>query len=87
RLALRGPGGLRADLDALLGDPGRSAPLRENLARELAVDVTELAVEIKDDGSRRMTAEQATQQRMSQWMARDPRLKEAVEELDLTLKE
>ena len=46
-----------------------------------------LSVVVRDDGPKRITAAEATQQRMDQWMARDPRLKEAVEELDLTLKE
>lgn len=86
-LELRVPAGLREDLGRLFGDARRSAPLRENLARELAVDVSDLTVEVREDGARRMTTEGATRQRMDQWMARDPRLKEAVEELDLTLKE
>jgi DNA polymerase-3 subunit gamma/tau len=86
-LELRVPAGLREDLSKLFDDPRRSAPLRENLARELAVDVSDLTVEVREDGARRVTAEGATRQRMDQWMARDPRLKEAVEELDLTLKE
>ncbi len=86
-LELRVPAGLHEDLSKLFGDPRRSAPLRENLARELAVEVSDLTVEVREDGARRVTAEGATRQRMDQWMARDPRLKEAVEELDLTLKE
>jgi DNA polymerase-3 subunit gamma/tau len=86
-LSLVVPAGLHADLDRLLSDTKRSAPLRENLARELGVDVDDLTVVVREDGARRMTAEGATRQRMDQWMARDPRLKEAVEELDLTLKE
>jgi DNA polymerase-3 subunit gamma/tau len=86
-LALKVPAGLREELQKLLQDDRRSAPLKQNLAKELAVDAAALSVVIRDDGPKRITAAQATQQRMDQWMARDPRLKEAVEELDLTLKE
>ena len=38
-------------------------------------------------GSRRLTSKEAREQRISRWMDRDPRLREAVEKLDLTLKE
>ncbi|MDX1392854.1 MAG: DNA polymerase III subunit gamma/tau [Gemmatimonadota bacterium] len=86
-LRLRLPAGLGTDLESLLGDERRSAPLRENLARALGHDPERLEIAVQEDGARRMTAEGATRQRMDQWMARDPRLREAVEELDLTLKE
>jgi len=86
-LSLKVPAGLHEDLQKLLEDRRRSAPLLENLARELDVPVGSLTVAVGDDRPVRMTAEDATQQRMDQWMARDPRLKEAVEELDLTIKE
>jgi len=81
------PSGLRETLDALLDDATRSAPLRASLARELGVADGELSIEVRDDRSRRLTSQEANQQRMDRWMARDPRLKEAVTELDLTLKE
>jgi len=86
-LSLRVPAGLRVDLQTLLEDGRRSAPLLENLARELDVPMEGLTVVVDDDRPVRLTAEEATQQRMDQWMARDPRLREAVEELDLTIKE
>jgi len=86
-LVLRLPAGLREDLETLLEDRERFAPLRRNLARELGVADDGLAVRVQDDRPVRLTAEEATQQRMVRWMARDPRLEEAVRELDLTLKE
>ena len=86
-LSIRLPSGLRESLDALLGDPERSAPLRASLARELGVEEEGLRIEVRDDRSHRLTSREASQQRMDRWTARDPRLKEAVEELDLTLKE
>ena len=82
------PAGLFEDLSRLLNDRRRSAALRENLAQELQIDSGELALEIqKAGGARRLTSEKAAEQRVSSWMDRDPRLREAVEELDLTLKE
>jgi len=86
-LSLKVPAGLREDLQSLLEDDRRSAPLRDNLARELDVAPEGLRVVVGDDRPARLTAEDATQQRMDQWTARDPRLKEAVQELDLTIKE
>jgi DNA polymerase-3 subunit gamma/tau len=85
RLTLHVPSGLKADLKALFEDEHRSAPLKENLAERLALDVIEL--EIVEERRRQMTAKDASEQRVNSWMERDPSLKEAVEELDLTLKE
>jgi len=85
RLTLRVPSGLKADLKALFEDERRSAPLRENLAERLSLDVVEL--EIVEDSRQQMTAKDVSEQRVNSWMERDPGLKEAVEELDLTLKE
>jgi DNA polymerase-3 subunit gamma/tau len=86
RLAI--PDGLFDDLRPLLEDRGRSAALRDNLALELGIDVGQLDIEIsKIGGGRRLTSKEAREHRMSRWMERDPRLREAVEELDLTLKE
>ena len=82
------PGGLFDDLNGLLSDRGRSAALRENLEKELGMDAGALELElVRAGGSRRLTSEEAAEQRVSSWMERDPRLREAVEELDLTLKE
>ncbi len=87
-LRLQVPPGLKEDIERTLGDRDRSSPLREALAGELGVAAEALVLEVvHDGGSRRLTAEDATRQRIDQWMARDPRLREAVEELDLTLKE
>jgi hypothetical protein len=86
-LTLRVPPGLREDLESLLSDGARSAPLRERLAGELGVELGALTVQVVDDRGGRLTAAEATERRMGQWMARDPRLKEAVQELDLTIKE
>ncbi len=86
-LRLRVPAGLRPDLEALLGDRTRAAPLLANLAARLDLSAETIGVEVMDDRGGRLTAREATEQRMSQWMERDPRLKEAVQELDLTLKE
>ncbi len=82
------PAGLFDDLSRLLNDRDRSAALREILEQELQIDAGRLELEIeKTGGSRRLTSEEAAEQRVSSWMDRDPRLREAVEELDLTLKE
>ena len=86
-LTLRVPAGLRDDLSALLSDLRRSAPLRRNLAAALGVEEERLAVAIQDDAARRLTSHEASRQRMERWMSRDPRLEEAVRELDLTIKE
>ncbi len=85
QLTLHVPPGLKADLKALFEDEHRSAPLRENLAERLSLDVIEL--EIVEESRRQMTAKDASEQRVNSWMERDPSLKEAVEELDLTFKE
>ncbi len=85
RLRVGVPGGLRADLEALFADSKRSAPLRRNLATRLACETLE--IDIIDEGIARMTAEDASKRRVTQWMDRDPQLKAAVKELDLTLKE
>ena len=85
QLTLHVPSGLKADLKALFEDEHRSAPLRENLADRLSLDVIEL--EIIEEPRRQMTAQDVSEQRVNSWMERDSSLKEAVEELDLSLKE
>jgi len=84
RLRVGVPGGLRADLEALFEDRRRSAPLRQNLANRLGRETLEIV--IIDEGVARMTAEEASQRRVAQWMDRDPQLKAAVEELDLEVR-
>ncbi|MDX1577213.1 MAG: DNA polymerase III subunit gamma/tau [Gemmatimonadota bacterium] len=85
RLRLRVPAGLRADLEALFEDPKRSSRLVGKLAERLGTE--DVKVEIADDAGGRISAREASRQRVDRWMDMDPRLKEAVEELDLTLKE
>jgi hypothetical protein len=86
RLAI--PEGLFDHLSRLLNDQDQSAGLRDNLALELGIEDGQLDIEIaKIGGSRRLTSKEAQEQRVSRWMDRDPRLREAVEKLDLTLKE
>jgi DNA polymerase-3 subunit gamma/tau len=87
-LTLHVPQGLAEDLQAFFSDANRSKPLRERFASELRLDPDTLTFHAAEAGSqRRLTAEDAKNQRLSQLMDRDPQLKEAVEKLDLTLKE
>ncbi len=87
-LRLQVPEGLVDDLRAYLEDRRRSASLRERVARELGLDPERLAFRVDRIGApRRLTAEEACQQRLEEWMAVDPGLREAVETLDLTIKE
>ena len=85
RLTLHVPSGLKADLEALFEDERRSDPLRANLAERLSLKVLEL--EIVGERSGQITVQDASERRVSRWMERDPSLKEAVENLDLTLEE
>ncbi len=81
------PAGLADDLEAYLGDP-RSLPVRAALARELGLPETEVRLGVRDSGPpRRMTAEAARRQRLEDMAGMDPSLREAVEELDLSIKE
>jgi hypothetical protein len=87
-LRLRVPRGLSDDVRSFLDDPDKSTALRKELAVELGIEETALGFEVEEAAvARRLTAEDARQQRLSQLMDRDPRLKEAVEKLDLTIKE
>lgn len=87
-LRLQVPSGLAADLQALLDDRRRSAGLRAELARRLHIDASGLTFRVGDQGpSGRITAEKARDQRLVRMVERDPRLGEAVRELDLGLAE
>ncbi len=87
-LHLRVPPGLVDDLRGFLEDRRRSASLRERLASRLGVDPERLALKVAGTGaSPRMTAEEAREQRLAELTALDPRLRDAVEALDLTIKE
>ena len=86
---LKVPEGLGADVRGYLDNRERSAAVRERLASELGIEADRLTFVVGDASSsrRRLTADDARQRRLSDMMDVDPRLKEAVEELDLTLKE
>lgn len=87
-LNLRVPSGLAADLAAFLDDRARSASFRRELALRLGVDPERIRFEIGEAGPRRrLTAESARDQKLEQMMETDPRLRVAVQTLDLNLKE
>ncbi len=80
--------GLADNVRSFLESPSRSGTFRRELARRLAIDPAELEVRIEATGrAERLTAESAQQQRLEQLMAADPNLREAVQTLDLRLKE
>ena len=82
------PAGLEDDLEEYLGDARRSSEVREALARELGVAAADIEMRVEGAGPpRRMTAEAARKQRLEELADMDPRLREAVEELDLSIKE
>jgi len=88
RFDLRAPPGLASDLSAFLADPERSASFRAELARRTGLDPRAIEFDIGDAGPRRrLTAESARDQRLEQMMETDPRLRAAVQALDLKLKE
>jgi DNA polymerase-3 subunit gamma/tau len=87
-LRLRVPRGLSDDVRSFLDDRDKSAALRRELADQLNIEESSLGFDVEEAAvARRLTAEDARQQRLSQLTDRDPRLKEAVEKLDLTIKE
>ena len=87
-LNLRVPPGLAPDLAAFLDDRARSASFRKELAVRLGLDPERIRFEIGDAGPRRrLTAETARDQKLEQMMETDPRLRAAVQTLDLKLKE
>lgn len=81
------PAGLADDLESYLATD-RSRPVRAALAKELGRPETEVELRVRDAGpARRMTAEGARRQRLEDMAGMDPSLREAVEELDLSIKE
>jgi DNA polymerase-3 subunit gamma/tau len=87
-VSLRVPPGLAPDLQTYLDDLRGSSILRLELARRLGLDEGRLRFRVEDSGPRRrMTAEAARDQKLRSMMDADPRLRDAVETLDLKLKE
>ncbi len=87
-LALEVPPGLAGDLENFLGDARRSASLRAELAQRLGIEAGELRFRLGDGGSRqRITTESARDLKLQRLVETDPRLREAVEILDLKLTE
>jgi len=82
------PTGLADDLSEYLSDRHRSGPVREALAGALGLQVDDVTLSVRGAGpARRMTAESARQQRLEEMASMDPSLREAVTELDLSIKE
>jgi hypothetical protein len=87
-IRLEVPAGLASDLDSFLNDPGRSAALRAELGTRLGAAAGQLRFVVVDAGPRRrITAESARDQKLQRMVEADPRLREAVETLDLKLTE
>lgn len=87
-LSLQVPAGLARDLGAFLDDPARSKGIRTELSRRLGGSPESLAFRIEEAGAgRRITAESARDQKLTRMVEADPRLREAVETLDLELTE
>jgi DNA polymerase-3 subunit gamma/tau len=87
-IALEIPPGLAGDLGSFLADARRSETLRRELGARLGLDPASLGFRVGDGGStRRITAESARDLKLQRMVEADPRLREAVETLDLTLTE
>lgn len=85
---LQVPPGLAHDLTAFLDDRTRSAGFRGELGARIGVAPERLEFVIDDAGPRRrLTAEGARDQKLEKMMETDPRLREAVQALDLKIKE
>ena len=85
---LQVPPGLAHDLAAFLNDRVRSSGFRTELGGRIGVAPDRLEFVIDDAGPRRrLTAEGARDQKLEQMMETDPRLREAVQTLDLKIKE
>lgn len=82
------PSGLANDLRAFLENEARSAVFRRALGRRIGVRPADLVFRLEDAGPRRrLTAEAAREQKLEQLMEADPGLRDAVQTLDLKLKE
>jgi len=87
-LYLELPAGLAGDLEKFLADARRSAALRKELGARLGIDPAGLRFRVGDGGSRqRITAESARDLKLQRLVETDPRLRDAVEALDLKLTE
>ncbi len=87
-LSLEVPAGLREDLEAFLADSPRSGSLRGALAASLKCDHEAFSIRLEESGkSGRLNARTTREQRVKEMVVVDPALREAVEKLDLTLKE
>ncbi len=87
-LVLEVPPGLRTDLEAFLSDVARSGAFRGTLATRLGQDVDAFSIRLEESRrTERFTARNTRQQRVDEMVALDPALRDAVEKLDLTLKE
>jgi DNA polymerase-3 subunit gamma/tau len=87
-LSLELPAGLAGDLEKFLADARRSAALRKELGVRLGIDPAGLRFRVGDEGSRqRITAESARDLKLQRLVETDPRLRDAVEALDLKLTE
>ena len=85
---LQAPPGLAHDLAAFLDDRARSSGFRAELGGRIGVAPDMVEFVIDDAGPRRrLTAEVARDQKLEQMMDTDPRLREAVQTLDLKIKE
>ena len=85
---LQVPPGLAHDLAAFLNDRVRSSGFRTELGGRIGVAPDRVEFVIDDAGPRgRLTAEGARDQKLEQMMETDPRLREAVQTLDLKIKE
>ncbi|MEE9578109.1 MAG: DNA polymerase III subunit gamma/tau [Gemmatimonadota bacterium] len=87
-LVLEVPPGLREDLEAFLSDVARSGAFRSTLATRLGQDADAFSIRLEESRrTERFTARTTRQQRVDEMVALDPALRDAVEKLDLTLKE
>ena len=87
-LSLELPPGLAGDLEAFLGDARRSAELRKALGDRLGISAADLRFRIGGGAAnQRITAESARDLKLQRLVQADPRLREAVETLDLKLTE
>jgi len=80
--------GLVEEARAFIDDPIRSGSFRREFARRIGVLPEDLTLSVESAGrSERLTATEAKRQRLERMMDADPNLRDAVQELDLELKE
>ena len=87
-ISLELPPGLAVDLEKFLGDARRTAELRRALGDRLGISAADLRFRVGGGEAReRITAESARDLKLQRLVDADPRLREAVETLDLKLTE